>query len=91
MMIRTGIQQSQTGIKIDFECSFLASKRYFSFGHNNSIVGLYNPPTSMKSGNKKKQNNSKFGSFMRDIFESFVRKTDSERRAALYGADPFKN
>ncbi len=45
----------------------------------------------MKAGNKKKQIHSKFESLVRDILESFVRKTDSDRRAALFGADPFRN
>ena len=48
----------------------------------------------MKAGNKRKQNSenvSKFEAYVRNILESFIRKTDAEKRAALYGADPFRD
>jgi hypothetical protein len=44
--------------------------------------------------NKKKQNQesvSKFKAFFRNLLESFIRKTDSEKRSDLFGADPFRN
>ncbi len=45
----------------------------------------------MKPSNKTKKELTKFESLLRDILESFVRKTDSERRIAVFGSDPFKN
>jgi hypothetical protein len=47
----------------------------------------------MKSRNKRKQkseNTSRFDLIMREILESFIRKTDSEKRALLVGVDPFR-
>jgi hypothetical protein len=43
---------------------------------------------------KKKQqpeNISRFKAFIRNLFESFIRKTDSEKRSDLFGADPFRH
>jgi len=46
----------------------------------------------MKSRNKKRQKSaSKFESMMFGMFESFIRKTDSDKRIALFGGDPFKS
>jgi hypothetical protein len=45
----------------------------------------------MKSANKTKKESSKFESFVREILESFIRKTDSERRVSVFGSDPLKN
>lgn len=47
----------------------------------------------MKSSNKKNQKSnraSKFALLMQELFESFARKTDSEKRTALVGSDPFR-
>jgi len=46
----------------------------------------------MKSRNKKTQKSaSRFESIMFGMFESFIRKTDSDKRIALFGGDPFRN
>ncbi len=46
----------------------------------------------MKSRNKKRQETvSMFEFMMRGMFESFIRKTDSDKRVALFGGDPFRN
>ncbi len=46
----------------------------------------------MKSRNKKKQESaSKFETMMRGMLELFIRKTDSDKRVALFGGDPFRN
>jgi hypothetical protein len=49
----------------------------------------------MKTDNHKKkqspENVSKFKAFIRNLLESFIRKTDSEKRTDLFGADPFRN
>ncbi len=46
----------------------------------------------MKSRIKKKhQSASKFESMMHGMFESFIRKTDSDKRIAIFGGDPLRN
>jgi len=39
----------------------------------------------------KQENISRFKAFVRNILESLIRKTDSEKRTALFGGDPFKD
>ena len=45
----------------------------------------------MKSRNKKQESTSKFETIMRGMLESFIRKTDSDKRIALFGGDPLRN
>ena len=52
------------------------------------------PLSKMKPDTNKKQkveNMSKFKTLIRNLFESFIRKTDSEKRSDLFGADPFRH
>jgi hypothetical protein len=89
-----GIQPSQIRKEFEIIGPLKPLKLIFFSRHNYSIVEIKQTTTMKPDNSKKKQNpetSSKFKAFFRHLIESFIRKTDSEKRSDLFGTDPFRN